>query len=61
MFPNKPGESGVKFTYMRDAVGRVVSVYARPVAAHCIKNKKGLGSNGDEDNEWWITTLYEIR
>ena len=53
MFSNKPG--GVEFTYERDATGRVVSVFARPVAARDVRNKKR--SNGDEDDEWRITTL----
>ena len=50
MFPNKPGELGVEFTYVRDATGRVVSVSARPIVAR-VKNKKGVRSNGDEDDE----------
>ena len=43
-------EIGVEFTYVRDATGRVVSVSARPIAAR-VKNKKGVRSNGDEDDE----------
>ena len=58
MFSYKPGELGVEFTYVRDATGRVVSVSARPVAARVKNKKKGVRNNGDEDDEWRITTLY---